>query len=274
MNTTTNIAFHKEMQKYADVISDYLTPFPDFDMSLSEQYFFIINHWELNTQEKIFKYFLDIIPYAYASFMDNEAAVNHLERDLKKYFEGISSINYELAKKVSGKEDLSISVNGKEFTLPFYVSDIYIPNMEIKLEGNEITLVKCYDYETIFDKELDAYIRKSFQSVYRLYANEDNVITSFFPDKIYEDIDLSTLNEYDVSYKCYCSYFFDPGSTCSVFAENKEEAVDILIAVKDSPEDGEIYSYSVNYEPIGSQRYSYLEAVENPGIARAEAMAS
>ncbi|PCI30888.1 MAG: hypothetical protein COB67_00090 [SAR324 cluster bacterium] len=81
------------------------------------------------------------------------------------------------------------------------------------------------------------------------------------------------LNNYYVSYEHFSSGFVDSGNTDSILATSFGDALQIASLLHDSPEDGIYYSYEA-YDKDGNQcesgrsNVSYIEAIENPGIAR------
>ena len=90
-----------------------------------------------------------------------------------------------------------------------------------------------------------------------------------------EEHPLSDNQEFNVEYEHYSSYCVDPGSTKTVFAQSAERAERIIRHLVCPPDDHlswDITVYDKDYNVVSEDdsSYSYLNAIERPGIAKAE----
>lgn len=257
MNKTTNIEFHKKMRR---ISTGYF-----WENSLAEDFNHAKEYYkEIKglTQEEIFKKFKPEHPKT----ASHEHEYEYIQKEGKKYIKAIAQINYDLAKQISGRDDLIIEdTNNQKITIPFYFEELHDPiNYEIK--GNEIEFKKGQELK--ISKINGEYYQQHKEIIY-VGKIQDSKVVSYEEEERLLDMDIENLKQYYVHYELYSSYFVDPGGMDTIWATSEEEAVKIAQSLHDSYEDGEVYSYSVSGNDYGNTNNSYENVIEKPAIEKA-----
>ena len=244
MNKPTDLAFHKEM-KEAVMFLCYL----DYDVVFKQE--------DILSRKDIFKFILNYL------WDDNQETEMNALRTL-------SYIDYDVAKEISGKEDRTYG----SFVVPFWY-DYIIDDVEV-ISDTQIRVLSREYYETNSANNVVIAQKLRNSSILSLWSNGYLDIKK--DDQLVPDTETKRL--FRVSYEFYGMGIVDSGSYIDVLASNFEESISIASNYLSPPEDGTSWSFEsydienkFYMDEIGSP-YSYLNAVERPGIAAAEAMSS
>jgi len=204
-------------------------------------------------------------------YTDSPSVIEIFEKNRRDYFKYIAKeISYELAKKVYGKEDKEIKeISG--VLIPFYFEELLYTEDFAKREGDTIYLYSRQKEDII--KEDGVYRRALYTTIYTCKI-EDGKIESYSKTNNYLKAE-KNLKLFNVSYEHYSSFLVDTGGNETILAKNADEARSICSQAIYPPEEGLSWSFKVYDEEkeeyySDNSPYSYVEAIENPGIARAE----
>jgi len=253
INVPTNLNFHSIMRKIVQSTDMYGADYSEVYEPLNK----------IMTAEEIINYFQVNVDYDMS-----EDIIELFEDNRREYFKLVAQeISLELSKKVSGKEDELM----EGIKIPFYL-DVIKGRKFMKIEDN-VLYVKSITYSDTI-KEDDVYISRECFDVYKCYV-KDGMVTSYVSDKEYLDINRDELKKYSVSYEYFSSWLVDTGSSKTVWAKNPDEAISVCAMISSGPDENMSWSFSVmdddgNFYDDDSS-CSYLNAIERPGIAAAEA---
>ena len=248
MNTTT-IKFHQEMRSIVETMGNFYSAYEE----------------NLSSVEAIFE--------RYSPYMDEDYPSSNQEENRKKYFKAISSINYDIAKKVSGIEDLLVTVENKEYKVPFYIFEITENEFkEVKVNDNKLCFI-TEEHEDAEELENDVLKQVSFCFEYRCSFNKEGIVNFYIEYKVYSEKE--DLKKFYISYEHFSSHAFDAGGTKEVYAKSAEMAEGLVAHMVYPPEDGlswDMTVYDGDYNVISEDNSScsYLNAIERPGIAKAK----